>query len=167
MDEFYTLSQLAISIAGFAALFSILKPKTDSYELTDKLNLIRFYVMIELACMVVILCYLPIILLGYFNPEITYKLSFLTFLILSGIYHVFAMKRNKRVSKKINIGGISTIIIRILTIIGFIFAIFNLTGVISSQFRENYLMLIFLIFSMDIYFFIRLIYFSIGKKADL
>ena len=165
MDEFYTLSQLAISIAGFAALFSVLKPKTESYELIDKLNLIRFYVMIELACMVVILCYIPIILSGYFDSEITYRLSFLAFLIISVSHHVISMNRNKKLSEKTNIGGISTIILRILTIIGFVFAFVNLIGIIGSHFRENYLLLIFLIFTMDIYFFIRLIYFSIGKKS--
>ena len=165
MDEFYTLSQLAISIAGFAALFSVLKPQTESYELDDKLNLIRFYVMIELACLIVILCYIPIILSGYFDSEITYKLSFLTFLILSILHHSFSLKRNRKISGKINIGGTSTKFLRILTIIGFAFAFVNLTGIIGSHFRENYLLLIFLIFTMDIYFFIRLIYFSISQKS--
>ena len=96
MDEFYTLSELAITIAGFAALFSILKQKTEPFELADKLNLIRFYMMIELACMMVILCYTPIILSGYFDSETTYRLSSLVFLILNVFYYFFGTKRNKR-----------------------------------------------------------------------
>ena len=164
MDEFYTLSQLAITIAGFAALFSILKQKTGSFELADKINLVRFYMMIELACMMVILCYTPIILSGYFDSETTYRLSSLVLLILNVSYYIFAVKRNKRYSGKKNIGGTTSMILRIVSICGAICAFVNCIGVIGSHFRENYLLLLFVMFIANMYLFIRLIYFSIGQK---
>ena len=49
MDEFYALGEVTITIAGFAALFSILKPQIKTWDDSDKINLIRFYMMIEFA----------------------------------------------------------------------------------------------------------------------
>ena len=40
MDEFYALGEVTITIAGFAALFSILKPQKKTWGDVDKLNLV-------------------------------------------------------------------------------------------------------------------------------
>jgi hypothetical protein len=99
MDEFYALSQITITIAGFAALFSILKPQKDEWKAIDNINLIRFYMMIELACIISIFSYLPVILLGYFSDEITFRLSFGVLFIFSFLYNAFAIKRLKKLMK--------------------------------------------------------------------
>ena len=169
MEAFYTLSQLAITIAGFAALFSILKIKDSKWSELDKLNLVRFYVMIELACIIAAFCFLPIIFSGYLSDNNAYRLSFALFFILSIVYHFFWIGRSKRISGKANIGGVSSKIIRLLGNVAGLFAIVNAIGLIGFNYKSNYLALMFLLFIMDLYVFIRLIYFSIGatKKNNL
>ena len=61
MEPFYVLGQLSITVAGFAALFSILKPPSKDWNQKDKLNLIRFYIMIELACLVSLFSFFPVL----------------------------------------------------------------------------------------------------------
>jgi len=86
MDEFYALSQITISIAGFAALFSILRTNEQQWTDLDKLNLIRFYIMIETACIISILCFIPILLSGYLEDDITFKISSLALVIINLLY---------------------------------------------------------------------------------
>jgi len=165
MDAFYNLSQLAITMAGFAALFSILKLQKSEWNELDILNLMRFYVMIELACLIAIYCYLPVIFSGYLSDDNAYRLSFALFFVMWIVYLSFTRSRNKRILGKRKFSGISDIIFRLLALIGALFAITNVFGLVGPSYKSNYLslMLWVLIFNMAI--FIRLIYFSINTKV--
>jgi hypothetical protein len=164
MDEFYALSQITITIAGFAALFSILKPRDSEWTDLDKLNLVRFYIMIELACLISIVSFLPIILLGYFNTEISYRLSFFFCFVFFLLYNIYALKRNKRYSGKLDIGGFSTISIMTIGMFLLLFSILSSLNLIGTNYKTNYLILLYILFVINIYFFIRLIYFTIRKE---
>ncbi len=165
MDEFYALSQITITIAGFAALFSILKPQKGEWKDIDNINLVRFYMMIELACIVSIFSYLPVILLGYFSNEITFRLSFGILFIISFLYDIFAIKRVKKRLKISPTGRKAKF--SLLIIIGLLFLLFELLGAVNclgSNYKTNYLIILFSKFILNVYFFIRLIYFSTQKK---
>ena len=161
MDPFYTLSELAITLTGFAALFSILKSQNTKWDDLDKLNLVRFFVMIELGCLTAILCFAPIILTGYLNEDLAYRVSsFLAFVLLIS-YNIFALRRHKKISGRIDIGGLSTKIIRLIAILYIIMAILNSLSLVGVNYKSNYLILMVWMFITGLYFFIRLIYFSI------
>ncbi len=114
MDEFYALGEVTITIAGFAALFSILKPQKKTWGDSDKSNLIRFYMMIEFACLISIFCFLPVILSGYFNTEITFRLTFGLYFLVTFPFMIYGTKRNKRLTGKVLINGITTAILIII-----------------------------------------------------
>ncbi len=165
MDEFYALSQITITIAGFAALFSILKPQKGEWKDIDNINLVRFHMMIELACIVSIFSYLPVILLGYFSNEITFRLSFGILFIFSFIYNIFAIKRLKKLLNISSTGGKARFYF--LIFIGLLFPLFELLGAVNylgSNYKTNYLIVLFSKFILNIFFFIRLIYFSTRKE---
>lgn len=168
MSEFYTLSQLAISIAGFAALLSILKPKHTKWQRTDKVNLIRFYIMIELACIIATFCFFPIIFSGYLSDECTYRISFtLCFFSLFG-YNIFALMRNKRILGQMNFAGNISKVIRLIGILSILFALINSLGYMGTHFRANYLILMYVGFNVSLFHFFRLIYYSIQQdQSDL
>jgi hypothetical protein len=114
MDVFYSLGEVTITIAGFAALFSILRPQKKTWNEFDIYNLIRFYMMIEFACLISIFSFLPVLLLGYVNPEIAFRLSFCIYFLVVFPYIIFGMKRAKRLSGKIAINGTRTVILLII-----------------------------------------------------
>jgi hypothetical protein len=89
MDVFYSLGEVTITIAGFAALFSILRPQKKTWNEFDIYNLIRFYMMIEFACLISIFSFLPVLLLGYVNPEIAFRLSFCIYFLVVFPYIIF------------------------------------------------------------------------------
>ncbi|MBT3208123.1 MAG: hypothetical protein HN704_04415 [Bacteroidetes bacterium] len=164
MDELLTLSELSVTIAGFAALFSILNPKIEKWTELDKVNLIRFYMMVELACIVAVFCIIPVVLKGYLEPETTFRsVSVLHFFTMI-VYNYAALVRNKKHLRKLNIAGFSTVVIRILAIVIIVIALLNGLGTFKSYYRESYMFNMYLIFVVDIYFFLRLLYFSIGIK---
>lgn len=163
MDEFYALSQVTITIAGFAALFSILRPGESQWTDLDKLNLVRFYMMIEIACLVSIFSFLPIILLGYFNTEITFRLSFGFCFAIFGLYYIYGTIRNKRYSGKLAIGGLSTKIILAIGVLMLLYSLLGSLDLIGHNYKTNYLILLFVCFILNIYLFIRLIYFTVRK----
>ncbi len=163
MDEFYALSQVTITIAGFAALFSILRPRESQWTDLDKLNLVRFYMMIEIACLISLFSFLPIILLGYFNTEVTFRLSFGFLFVIFTLYYIYGTRRNKRYSGKVAIGGLSTIIILTIGIFLISFSLLGSFNLLGNNYKTNYLILLFISFVMNIYLFIRLIYFTVRK----
>ena len=165
MDAFYTLSQLAITMAGFAALFSIIKLQKSEWNELDILNLMRFYVMIELACLIAIYCFLPVIFSGYLSDDNAYRLSFALFFVMWILYRFFMIRRNMKILGKRKFSGLADIIFRLLALIAALFALMNVFGLVGSNYKSNYLslMLWVLIFNMAI--FIRLIYFSINTKG--
>ncbi len=164
MDEFYALSQVTITIAGFAALFSILKPRDSQWTDLDKLNLVRFYMMIEIACLISIFSFLPVILIGYFDTDITFRLSFGFCFVIITLYYIYGTKRNKRYSGKVSIGGVSTIIILTIGIFWLLFSLLGSLNFLGNNYKTNYLILLFIFFVMNIYLFIRLIYFTVRKN---
>lgn len=163
MDEFYALSQVTITIAGFAALFSILRPRESQWTDLDKLNLIRFYMMIEIACLISIFSFLPVILGGYFNTEVTFRLSFGFCFLIFGLYYIYGTKRNKRYSGKVAIGGVSTSIILAIGVFLLVFSFLGSLNGLGDNYKTNYLVVLFICFVMNIYLFIRLIYFTVRK----
>ena len=163
MDVFYSLGEVTITIAGFAALFSILKPQKKNWDNLDIFNLIRFYMMIEFACLISIFCFLPVILLGYFSPEIGFRLSFGLYFLIVFPYEIYGMKRAKRLSGKIAINGIRTVILLIIWSIMILYAFLGALDFLGENYKTNYLILLFLMFVSALYLFIRLIYFSIRK----
>ncbi len=164
MGEFYALSQISFTIAGFAALFSILKINKGDWTNLDKLNLIRFYVMIELACLVSIYSFFPIILTGYFNTEISFRLSFGLCSAMISLYMIYSLRRNKKYSNKIAISGLPTIFFLAIVILLLVFALLGTFDFIGNKYKTNYLVLLFVMFMQNIYLFIRLIYFTVRKE---
>ena len=163
MDEFFALGEITITIAGFAALFSILRPQKNTWDDSDKLNLIRFYMMIEFACLISIFSFLPVILLGYTHPEIAFRLSFSLFFLVVFPYEIYGIKRNIRYSGKIAIDGTRTVILLIVWNLMLLFALLGALGLFGENYKTNYLILLFFMFVSALYLFIRLIYFSIRK----
>ena len=163
MDEFFALGEITITIAGFAALFSILRPQKNTWDDSDKLNLIRFYMMIEFACLISIFSFLPVILLGYTNPEVAFRLSFSLFFLVVFPYEVYGIKRNIRYSGKIAIDGTRTVVLLLVWNLMIIFSLLGALGLFGENYKTNYLILLFLMFVSALYLFIRLIYFSIRK----
>ena len=163
MYEFFALGEITITIAGFAALFSILRPQKNTWDDSDKLNLIRFYMMIEFACLISIFSFLPVILLGYTNPEVAFRLSFSLFFLIVFPYEIYGIKRNIRYSGKIAIDGTRTVVLLIVWNLMILFALLGALGLFGENYKTNYLILLFLMFVSALYLFIRLIYFSIRK----
>jgi len=163
MDEFFALGEITITIAGFAALFSILRPQKNTWDDSDKLNLIRFYMMIEFACLISIFSFLPVILLGYTNPEVAFRLSFSLFFLVVFPYEIYGIKRNIRYSGKIAIDGTRTVVLLIVWNLMILFSLLGALGLFGENYKTNYLILLFLMFVSALYLFIRLIYFSIRK----
>ncbi|NNM22727.1 MAG: hypothetical protein HKO54_04165 [Flavobacteriaceae bacterium] len=164
MDDFYYLAQITTTIAGFAALFSILKHSNKTWNDLAKVNLIRFYIMIELACIITIFCFVPIVLSEYFEQEVTFRVSFGSHFLFSTIYYVFALKRNKRITGLVNIAGTSTKIVRIFSIGVLIFAVFGALNFLGDHYKTNYLISLILVFLINLYMFLRLIYFSMSRE---
>lgn len=163
MEVFYALGEVSITIAGFAALFSILRPQKKTWDEFDRYNLTRFYMMIEFGCLTSAFCFLPVILLGYFNPEIAFRISFGLYFLVIVPYIIFGLRRVKRLSGKIAINGIRTIILLIIWHIMALFSAMGALDLLGENYKTNYLTLLFLMFVSALYLFIRLIYFSIRK----
>lgn len=163
MDVFYSLGEVTITIAGFAALFSILKPQKKTWDEFDKYNLTRFYMMIEFACLTSFFSFLPALLLGYANPDIAFRLSFALYFLIIVPYIIFGMKRTKRLSGKIAINGIRTIIILIFWHLMTLYSLMGALDLLGENYKTNYFTLLLLMFISALYLFIRLIYFSIRK----
>ncbi len=164
MEELYTLSQVSITIAGFATLFTTLKPHRNNWDGLDNINLIRFYMMIELACMISVFSFLPVILLGYFDKAISFRLSFGIYSCIWLPYIIYATNRNKRYLGKVNITGISTIIIIALGIFALFFSMCCALNILGENYKTNYLILLYTSFLVNIYLFLRLIYFTIKNS---
>jgi len=163
MDEFFALGEISITIAGFAALFSILRSQKKTWGDLDKLNLIRFYMMIEFACWITIFCFLPVILLAYFKTEIAFRLSFGLFCLVLIPYEVYALKRSIRYSGKIAIAGGTTVILLIIWNLIIFFALLGTLNLLGENYKANYLIVLLFMFVSALFLFIRLIYFSIRK----
>ena len=163
MEVFYSLGEVTITIAGFAALFSILRTQKKTWGDSDKLNLIRFYMMIEFACLISIFSFLPVILLDYTNPDIAFRLSFGLFFLIVFPYEIYGIKRNIRYMGKIAIDGTRTVILLLIWNLLLLFALMGTLDLLGENYKTNYLILLFLMFVSALYLFIRLIYFSIRK----
>ena len=163
MDEFYALGEVTITIAGFAALFSILRPQKKTWGHSDKANLIRFYMMIEFACIISIFCFLPVILLGFFKTEIAFRLSSGLFCLAVIPYEIYAIKRPIRYTGKIELAGGTTVTLIIIWNLIILYALLGALDLLGDSYRTNYLIFLFLFFISDLFLFIRLIYFSIRK----
>lgn len=164
MEEFYVLSQLAIATAGFAALASILKPKTEKWDSLSKLNLARFYIMIELSIVVAAFGFLPIILKGFLNENMTFRLSSGIIFMIGVFIYSYSNKRNKRLSGKVNIGGKHTVFMRVLAISSLLLALINTIGLFKLFYREIYLIVLYIFFLITLNLFYRLIIFSVGPN---
>ena len=163
MDVFYSLAEVTITIAGFAALFSILRPQKKTWNEFDIYNLIRFYMMIEFACIISVFSFLPVLLLGYTSTEVTFRLSFSLYNLVVIPYIIFGMRRARRLSGKIAINGIRTVILLIIWISLTLYAGMGALDLLGENYKSNYLTLLFIMFASALYLFIRLIYFSIRK----
>lgn len=164
MDDFYYLAQITTTIAGFAALFSILKPARKIWDTESKVNLIRFYIMIELACIITVFCFVPIVLSDYFSVEITFRVSFGSHFLFSTLYYFFALKRNKRITGKVNVAGTSTKIVRLFSVGVLVFALCGTIDILGTHYETNYLISLILVFIINLYMFLRLIYFSMRRN---
>ena len=163
MDVFYALGEVSITIAGFAALFSILRPQKKTWGHSDKANLIRFYMMIEFACIISIFCFLPVILLGFFKTEIAFRLSSGLFCLAVIPYEIYAIKRPIRYTGKIELAGGTTVTLIVIWNLIILYALLGALDLLGDSYRTNYLIFLFLFFISDLFLFIRLIYFSIRK----
>lgn len=164
MDDFYYLAQITTTIAGFAALFSILKHTSKNWNNETKVNLIRFYIMIELACIITVFCFVPIVLFDYFSEDVTFRLSFGSYFLLSLLYYLFALRRNRRITGLVNIAGTSTKIVRLFSISILIFALCGALDLLGTHYKTNYLISLILVFIINLYMFLRLIYFSTRRE---
>jgi len=163
MEEYYILCQLAITTAGFAALASLIKPKSQSLDLGYKLNLVRFYIMIEFAVTVAAFGFLPIVLMGFLDEELNFRIS-------SGILFAFAvplykytMNRNKALSGTVNIGGMHTKVTRIFGLTAILILLINAIGLLKPYYSESYLAALYIIFLLSLNLFYRLIINSVKQ----
>ena len=163
MDVFYALGEVSITIAGFAALFSILRPQKKTWDEFDRYNLTRFYMMIEFGCLTSIFCILPALFLGYTDSENAFRLSFGLYFLIIVPYIIFGLRRVKRLSGKIAINGIRTVILLIIWHLMALYSVLGALDLLGENYQTNYLTLLFLMFVSALYLFIRLIYFSIRK----
>ena len=80
------------------------------------------------------------------------------------LYNIYAFKRNKSYSGKLAIGGLSTKIIATIGILLLFLSLLGALDFIGSNYKTNYLALLFVLFMVNAYFFIRLIYFTVRKN---
>jgi len=166
MEEFYVLSQLAIATAGFAALASLLKPKSEKTDLDYKLNLARFYVMIELAVTVAAFGFLPAVISSFLPEGLSFRISSAIFLIFFLLIYKVVINRNKKLSGKVNIGGMHTIIMRVLALISMLILLIISFGFVKPFYKESYLVALYIIFLLSLNLFYRLIINSVGANKN-
>ena len=165
MQDFHSLSQITITIAGFAALFSLLEPEVDTSSVDYKINVIRFFMMVELACTVTLFCFLPIILISYFPGEHTFRVSSGIYFLANVGYFIYCIRRNNHLLGKVAIDGISTKIIIAVSICLAALGLYNSSGLYGSNYQETYTLIVFLTFLFNSYFFLRLIRFAINVES--
>ena len=59
MENLRTIAEIAITIASFSALIPLFRQNKLKWEFEDKVNLIRFYSMLEISVILIVCCYLP------------------------------------------------------------------------------------------------------------
>jgi hypothetical protein len=155
MEEFETLSELSIATAGFAALASILKPKSE--DVTSKFNLIRFYVMIEFALTVAAFSFLPIVLKSFISEEFNFRISSAVLFTFSLLLFGNMSKRNKRLGGNVNFGDFYAKISRIISLLAVVSLLLNASGIFGQFFREVYLIALYIFYLSSLFLFYRLI----------
>lgn len=161
METLRNLAEIAVTIAGFSALITLFQGKNSDWKYTDTTNLNRIYIMVEVSLLTCVVCYLPILLSGYFNLEEAFSLASYSFLIMWAIYGRFVMRRNKRMTGSKNPGNTGTKVMRGVAAIIAIFGLLNAVGFLGNGYAENYTVLAFLTLCFTFYFFLRIIYTSI------
>ena len=160
-ENFHSLSQIAITIAGFAALFSLLEDRKVSKSLAYRVNLIRFFMMVELACMIAFFCFLTIIVVSYYPTEDTFKTLSWFYIPVNLGYLKICLDRNVALTNKRIIDGNNTRAVIIFSVLFALLALYNAVGYHGSNYQETYTLILFLTFLFNLYFFLRLIQFSI------
>jgi hypothetical protein len=165
METLHTLAEVTITIVGFAALFSILKVKKGKWNDRAKWNLIRFYSMIEFGVILMFFCFLPIILSGFLDTQLAFRISSILLLVGIILLIILTFKRNNKLKCASYNSAIST---KILFFAGFVILItdfLNVFGILGTNLEANYLAIMFCLLIYSLYFFVRLIYFSIDKPG--
>ena len=127
-----------------------------------KLNTVRFLFMLETAISTVISCFLPILLLGFFNDEYTFRISSALFFTTGILVTYYLNKRSKKSLGKVNISGNHTKTIRIVTGVITISGLINALGIFKPFYKEVYLVMCYTLFILSLNLFYRLIVFSIN-----
>lgn len=166
MEEYYVLCELAITTAGFAALASLIKPKSSELNLASRVNLVRFYIMIEFAVTVCAFGFLPIVLNGFLDEELNYRISSGLFFIFAIPMYKYALNRNKRLSGKINIGGVHSKVLRIIALTALLISLINAIGLLKPYYSESYLAALYIIFLLSLNLFYRLIINSVKQDPN-
>lgn len=160
IETLRNIAEVAITIVGFSALITLFQEKKVNWEDEDKLNLIRFYYMIDFGVLLIIFCYMPILLSNYFGLDIACRIALILFGFTTIVYYWFTAKRHKRIMGKKMKGNI-TLIFRLIAIFGVCFSFVVALGYIGSKYQANYLVIILGLLSSALTFFVRLIYFTV------
>lgn len=162
IDSFRNIAELAITIIGFSALISIFQKRGEEWKYQDKTNLLRFYVMLEQAAFILVLCYLPIILINYFDNPDTFVICSVFAAIVTILFVVLAQTRNKRVCGEYIISSFNYIVL-VWAFFYVLIAFGNAFKLLGSGLEANYLTLIYYQIIMCILQFMRLIYSSLKR----
>lgn len=157
IETFRNLAELTITIVGFSALISLLQ-KRKNITHKDRVNQIRFSAMLEQAIVALIFSYLPIILINYLEFDLTFRLCSGLFGIAGILYFRVAMKRNKKITGKVNVVKNVTFIYWILAILINLASFMNAFGFLGQDLESNYLSILFTVILFSVSLFIRLIY---------
>ena len=161
METLRNLAEISITIAGFSALITLFQNKGTEWKFIDKNNLNRFYIMIESSLLSCVYCYIPVILIGFIDTTMTFRVASLIFVMVSLFYSAFVLIRNKKMTGSENPGGVGTVLMKYLSFALIILAILNFFGILGNNYESIYKVIVFIVVIGTFYFFLRIIYSSI------
>ena len=161
------MAEVNIAIVGFATLVTIFREKVVNWKFTDRRNMIRFIMMVELALLNVIFSYIPMVIKLVFPSVSSFGVSSIIYGVFCSCYFPYVHSRNKRLAGKEQVSNINAIIIYTLSIIMIFYALSIGTGLLGPNHQGLYLFIMLYIIILEMYFFIGLIHYSIPQPPEM
>jgi len=158
METLRTLAEVTITIAGFAALATLLRVSKSDWKFHDNVNLIAFYIMIETSAINTAVCFIPIVISNYLTLPLTFRVSAGIFFFINITYAIFLVRRIMKLFGKLNPTGLESIILWIVYFASLIFILFTALGLLGTNYQGNFIAIIFINLIFCLFFFLRLIY---------
>lgn len=163
METLRTMSEIGVTIAGFATLATILQKPKSNWELEDTIKLIYFYTMIEIGVLQVLFCYIPIILSYYYGDPFAFRLSTALGFVIHVLYFAFLLKRSKSMINKYIPDGIEIRILFSLETAAIVYILFAAIGVLGTNYEGNYVVIVLINLTFSLYLFLKVIYHIIPR----